>query len=262
MKMPKEYFDSNYGVKPHPDVESFNNIVYLLYYIRNRMLRKKLTNQDLTMVNYHLKATRDQNGLYKPKNSHDNLTAKMLLSETLSIPNDMKYSAIFKNLSMLLRPWDLITYGVVFGPKIVRILLRPLLIIPALQMIQSCATAGKVRPKLIEKNDLKSSRILWMFFKKLDKVEETELITYKHYKTPFGPKVERHMQNDGKHLTIFRLNILKDKFFEFKICAKICRYILRKQLGDNYGYEVVNRHFSNRQHPLIGMYRDYGDLLK
>ena len=262
MNLPKEYIDETYGVRPAPNQPSFNNIIYLAWYIIARKILGKLSQYDLDAMNKHLELNNDKYNLYKPKNSHDNITYKMILLVLFGDINkaNMSFSEALKET--FFRPWDFITYGSVFGPKLLRPFFWLFLWIPVLQMIHACWTEGKVRPKWFGDGEL--SRWRWWLKAELVKIEETDIITYKHWKLPNGEiRISRHMQNDGKHLAIFRLYALKNNLPPFKICARICRHILMKRYGKDYASKIVENYFIDRNHPLIFMWSKIdGDILK
>lgn len=259
--LPKEYIDSTYGVRPGPNQESFNNIVYSVWYSVAKIRKGNLTNDELVMLERHLRLNNTPEGLYKPKNSHDNITYKVVAAKVFGLPyiSSMNFWRAIKDIGIF-RIWDVVTYGAVFGPKLLRPFFKMMLWLPALQMIYACATAGKVRPMMF--GDGEHSRYKWWFRKKLQLVEHNDNMTIKHWILPDGSKrATRHMTNDGKHLAIFRLFALKDLPF-FGLCARICRRILIKRYGPDYTYEIINRHFLDRNHPIIPLWKDQGDLLK
>jgi hypothetical protein len=262
MNLPKGYVDETGGVRPGFKEASFNNVVFLTWYMVVRDIQGTLNQTDLDSMHKHLELNNDEYGLYKPKNSHDNVSYKMILSEYfgLNLTEDMNFLKAIKDIGMF-RLWDVIMYGSVFGPRLLRPLFRLFLFIPALQMLQAIwvPVDGKVRPKWV---DGKNSRILWWFTKDLISVEETEVRKFKSWNTPFGVKVSSHMQNDGKHLAVFRLLAFKDRFWIFRLTAKIARKKLIKMYGEDYTYGIIFRYFLDRKHPLIKMWKGYGDVLK
>lgn len=261
MILPQVYVDKTKGVRPGPNMQSFNNIIYTAWYHIARKEQGNINSADMDALHKHLSLNDTPEGLYAPKNSHDNITYKLILSKAfkLNLEPHMSFSRAIKDIGIF-RIWDVITYGAIFGPKLLRPLFRMLLFIPALQMIQSVYAEGKVRPMMFEKN---IGRWKWWFGKKLIKEEFSEpmQITYKHWMCRDGQeRVSRHMQNDGKHLAVFRLYAFKD-FFWFKIANKICKRRFIKTYGQDYTYGIVNRYFRDRKHPLIAMWKGHGDIL-
>ena len=255
--LPKEYIDASFGIKPAPNQDSFNNIIYSTWYIFARKLKGQLTEKDVLLYKRHLILNEDKHGLYAPKNSHDNITYKILGSKILGLNmhKNMNYVQTIKDIGFY-RIWDVIMYAYFYGNSFVKLLLTPFLILPALQMIEAVGNEGKVRPDWYEENG--SGRLKWWFkAKKLIKLEQTPNKIIKTWKLPNGDiKNTYHMQNDGKHLSIFKLYILKEESFIFKITAKICDKLLLKEYGENYTYKVIKRYFDDQNHPLIKEWED------
>ena len=84
MILPSEYVDETCGVRPAPNHPSFNNVIYTAWYLIARERQGKLNKPDIDAMMKHLTENDDRHGLYKPKNSHDNITYKMILSGTLN----------------------------------------------------------------------------------------------------------------------------------------------------------------------------------
>jgi hypothetical protein len=260
--LPNKYLDKTSGVRPAPMEPSFNNIIYTAWYHIARKEQGNFSQADMVALEKHIALNQDPDGLYKPKNSHDNITYKIILSKVFKLDCEphMNFLAAVKSIGFF-RIWDVITYGAVFGPKYLRWFFRILLFIPALQMIQAVHNKGKIRPTLFDKG---VGRFPWWFLpKKLIKEEfvEANQITYKYWDCYDGEeRVTRHMQNDGKHLAVFRLYAFKD-FFWFKLANKVCKKMLIKRYGQDYTYGIVNRYFRDRKHPLIAMWKGHGDIL-
>lgn len=250
--LPSEYIDSSYGIKPAPNQDSFNNIIYSTWYIFARKYKGELTQKDIELYKKHLDVNADSNGLYAPKNSHDNITYKILGSKLLGLEyhKNMSYFATIKEIGFY-RIWDVIMYAYLYGNKLVKFLLAPFLVLPALQMIEAISNEGKVRPDWFEENG--SGRLKWWFKgKKLLRLEHTPNKVIKTWQMPNGDvKYTYHMQNDGKHISIFKLYILKEESFIFNLTAKICDKILLKKYGENYTHKVIKRYFDDQKHPLI-----------
>ena len=266
MDLPKEYIDETYGVRSAANAPGFNNIVFTAWYHVYKKHNKNMTTDDFSSLVAHLKLNNDEYGLYKPKNSHDNITYKMILVELFGLQkdNDMSFIQASKDAGFY-RIGDIITYGYSFGPKLLKPLFGLLLFIPALMMIEAVYNEGKVRPHLIE-SDSSDSRFPWWFLpktlvKEYSAVNDTQI--HKEWKDYKGrTRITRHMQNDGKHLAIFRLYALKDKSLVFKLTSRICRSILIKRYGENYTSEIIKNYFIDRNHPLIKLWENNGDILK
>jgi hypothetical protein len=261
MILPKAYVDETGGVRPGPNQGSFNNIIYSTWYTIARKEQGSLTASDTDALIKHLALNDTEDGLYKPKNSHDNLTYKVIASKIfgLDVTDDMSFLKAIKDIGFY-RFWDVITYGAVFGPKLLRPLFSILLFIPALQMIHGVHSEGKIRPTHFEKGGL----FPWWFRSKAlvkEEFNEGNQVTYKTWTDYKGrTQVTRHMQNDGKHLAVFRLYALKD-FFWFKLCNKVVKKMLIARYGEDYTFEIINKYFRDRKHPLIKMWEGHGDIL-
>jgi hypothetical protein len=253
--LPKSYIDETYGIRPGPEQGSFNNVIYSTWYIFARKLKGTLTQKDIDLYKHHLDVNADENGLYSPKNSHDNLTYKVIGSMLLGLDyhKNMSFFHTIKHIGFY-RVWDVISYAYVYGNSLVKFLLTPFLVIPALQIIEAVSNEGKVRPDWIESGDKEHlGRLKWWFSgKKLVKLEQTSNKTIKTWKLPNGElRSSFHMQNDGKHLAIFRLYVLREESFIFKVTAFICDKIFKAKYGKDYTYKVVQRYFDDQNHPLI-----------
>lgn len=263
MILPKSYLDETCGVRPGANQESFNNIIYTIWYMIARVRQGNLDKSDMDALIKHINLNTDEHGLYTPKNSHDNITYKIIASKVFHLNRSpkMNFWQAIKQIGIY-RAWDVITYGAIFGPKILKPFFYLLLWIPSLQMIQACASGKKIRPDWI--NDGKHSRILWWWRrKKLIRIDEAPTVIYKTWELYGGGEMQsRHMQNDGTHLSVFRLYALKDEFKIFKLTAKICRSIMIRRYGKDYTYEIINKYFRDRNHPVIPMWKGHGDILE
>jgi hypothetical protein len=262
--LPREYLDITLGVRPGPNQESFNNIIYTFWYILIRQLSGNLTKSDLDGLITHIKMTNDEHGLYKPKNSHDNISYKLFCSLLYHVGDIQNMSFITAITKVgIFRLDDVITYGAIFGPKLLRPIFKLFLWFPALRMIIACYRKEKIRPAMYRSKKNYPNRYKWWFKKRtLQKVIIRPTVTYKHWKLENGEiKITHHRQNDGKHLAVFRLYTLRNKFTIFDICAKICKKILIKRYGEDYTYEIIQKYFDDQNHPLIAMWKNHGDIL-
>lgn len=262
MILPKVYLDETCGVRPGPNQASFNNIVYTVWYMLARKKQHTINNNDLAALIKHIQENTDEYGLYKPKNSHDNITYKLIASKIfhLNSTTNMNFFKAIKEIGIY-RIWDVIFYGTIFGPKLLRPVFRLFMFIPALQMIEACYSEGKIRPKWF--GDGENSRIKWWFKKKkLIAEKHDELRSYYTWQVKNDKnRTSIHMQNDGKHLAVFRLCAFQDDFLVLKLAAKICKKILIKKYGHDYTYRIIYNYFLDRKHPLIAMWKGYGDIL-
>ena len=141
MILPNKYVDKTQGVRPGPNMQSFNNIIYTAWYHIARKEQGTMDEKDRASLEKHIVLNTDEYGLYKPKNSHDNITYKLILSKVFKLDCEphMSFSQAIKDIGFY-RIWDVITYGAIFGPKLLRPLFSMLLFIPALQMIQEVSS--------------------------------------------------------------------------------------------------------------------------
>lgn len=262
MILPKTYIDSTYGVRPGPNQESFNNIIYSVWYTLARQKQGNLTQDDLDAISKHIALNGDENGLYKPKNSHDNVTYKAIACKLFHLGkmDDMSFLEAVKAIGFY-RIWDVIFYGALFGPKLLRPIFRLFMFIPALQAIEACYSEGKIKPDWFDGTD--NGRINWWFFRqKILKEHDDGIRTHKTWQVYRDEdRTSVHMQNDGKHLALFKLYAFKDDFLAFRVAAKICKKILKKRYGNDYTYGIIDKYFLDRKHPVIAMWKGYGDIL-
>lgn len=262
MILPQSYLDETCGVRPAPNQASFNNIIYSVWYTIARQRQGNLTQDDLNGLFRHIELNTDEYGLYKPKNSHDNVTYKAIAYKLFDSDkmDDMSFLEAVKAIGIY-RIWDVIFYGALFGPKLLRPLFRLFIFIPALQMVEACYNEGKVKPDWFD--GTLNGRIHW-WFRRGKLIEEIDDGIRVHKKWSFNgeeARVSVHMQNDGKHLALFKLYTFKDDFLAFKIAAKVCKKILIKRYGNDYTYGIINKYFLDRKHPVIAMWKGYGDIL-
>lgn len=262
INLPSEYIDETYGVRPGPNQESFNNIIYSTWYVLAKKLKGTLDSDDLSYYTTHIELNEDKNGLYKPKNSHDNVMYKLIGNKALNMFYDRNISYFAAIWAVgLYRIWDVILISHIKAPKWLKVLLTPLLIIPCIQMILSCKSEGKVRPTMF--NSGRDSRILWWFKKKtLTLTKYTRNSTIKTYS--IGPDITKTIRielNDGKHLALFKLFVFQDESFILKQTAKICQKMLVKRYTWDYTYEMINQYFLDENHPVIKEWRDIGNIL-
>ena len=260
-KIPQEYLDSTTGIKPAPTQESFNNIVYSTQNLIGHVLKASLDNEIIGYYDNHIQQNNTPEGLYNPKNSHDNITYKLLGSKVLNRGYEKNMSLLKACIDIGPRPYDWILYAYLMGSPIVRFIAQFFLFIPALQCVDGIFSAGKIRPKMFDKN---IPRYKWWFLKKefvQVKVFATynlmEWIDYKGNK-----QFTRHMMNDGKHICLFKLLILKKESKVFAFIANICHNNLVKRFGDEYGYVIMKKYFEDQNHPNIELYKGIKDILK
>jgi len=217
----REFLGPQFGLTPERGKESFNNILYLLEYLVARQINGTLTSYELDLMRRHFDLTVDSNGLYTPKNSHDNLTAKLCACLIFHFYDlqDMKLSVMLKQVWY--RPWDAAFYIYYLAPKPIRWILKPLIYITFIQIAIAIIKKHKVRPKLHE-------RILWT-------------LQGKAYKL-------RRMQNDGKILGLIKLITLKGAYPRI---TRFLRGLYLRYVGPEYGYTLMYNYFYEKDHPVI-----------
>lgn len=265
MSLPQYYLDENKGVRPAPYQESFNNIIYTYWYYQGQKLNKNCDSVDIAQLQNYVNKTQDKDGLYKPKASHDNMSYLLIAKETLDIK--IKKPKLLKTIKHIgwYRVWDVVLYTYLLGNPFLRFLAFLFLPITCLQLIQSVASKGKIRPSLFDSN---KPRWKWWFLPKKMLVEESEAkiegksIRVVYYKTWNGKiKAVRKMQNDGKHLALFKLYAFKDRNFMLKLTAKICDKIYKKKYGDQYPYKIIKKYFLDKNHPDIEVWSKVNENL-
>jgi hypothetical protein len=201
----------------------------------------------------HIAITEDEKGGYLPKNSHDNLKAKVAGSILLG-RDDHKHislNLIFK--VMWYRPADLVFFFYLLGGTVLnRIagLFLPLFFIFA---YAAAFDKGKIRPDWFEKNpDL--SRWRFIFRKKrLEKTITTRDGWNKVYTMLANNQtyVQRLHQNDGKHLYTIMFLALCEKSSLARIAFKRYNHIMGHEYGTwNYMNVVWWRYFGF-DHPVV-----------
>lgn len=230
-----KFLDDEDGVRSATYENGFNNILFSTELIVGKQINGTLNKGDIELYESHLRMTEAPDGGYIHKNSHDNITAKIIGSDILGltgVQKDMKLIPLLLDIGIY-RIWDVVLYTFLLGGFLGRLLARPFMFIPALQMIQACWKEGKLRPHFYE-------RILW---------------------TLKGIKYNKVMyQNDGKILSPLKLYILVDKSLTMKYTAKICQHILVKRYGENYMYELFANYFKEEDHPVRLAWKDIGKI--
>ena len=242
----EHYLDENHGVVPEhwmSSKDSFNNVVYHAHLLIAREVNHKLTRRDIDLFRAHLAATVDDKGLYKPKNSKDNLIAKTAACYLYGLDYeldrmDLKYMVT----SSYLNPWDAIFYIYCKSNKLIKWLITPLLVcITYLQMWRAIRKSRKVRPKTHQ-------RVWWT-------------LTGKEYEL-------REYINDGKHLALLKTYALRKEFprlTKFIRGQYLKRYKPTKK-GDvkfpypiedsrHYPYIIFYSLFRDKGHPIISEYK-------
>lgn len=250
--LPIIYRENNFGVKAIPEQNNQENpIVFLTWWTIGLLLKHMMNKTEMNYTLKHLKLMNLPGELYARKNSHDNITYQMLLKKTLKLEVKPDLNKICKEIGWFRLP-DLIFYGRLSESFITRLICFILMPITFLQMYVSATSKGKVRPAYIE-----DKRFLWWHRrKKLIEIENTGNIIIKTWKfKDDAVKQTKHMQNDGKHIVLFKLLILNNKLMN-KIFDKI--YV--KKYGQNYIYRVLYTYFG-KSHPAADVYKGINNFL-
>ena len=223
MKRYEAYLDNSFGIAPAIGQPSFNNVLYSMELMLGRKINGKLDHRDESYLHSHVQQNKDKNGLYAPKNSHDNMTALCCYS-TLFMPSNLKQMSWLTMVkeTNIIRIWDTIFYSYLKAPKLIKIVLYPLVFVTLLQIVQAIIKKVKIRPKLHE-------RIWWT-------------ITGKEYTL-------RYYQNDGKILGLLKLLCLKRNGFGWII--PIFKRLYIKRLSKEYMYVMMYNYFQDKTHPII-----------
>ena len=253
--MESKYLDNTKGLRPAPNEESFNNIVYSTQYIIGLDVSHSIEVKELDNYFYHLSATNDEHGLYRPKNSHDNITMKLVGSKYFRLRYHKEFSLPQAIKSIGPRP-ECILYSFWSNNKLIKLLSKPLLFIVALQCLDGISKSEKVRPEFFERLD-------WMFKDRdLVKVVTNPTFTTKTWRLNDGTiKETRHMQSDGKHLAPFKLFILKNESWLMRQVAIYCDKKLTKELGPCYMHEIFKRYYHDQNHPNILLYKNIRNFI-
>lgn len=226
----QHYLDDTNGLLPEKHMEtgdSFNNVVYHAHLLIARELNGKLTKADIDLFRSHLEQNRDEKGLYKPKNSKDNLIAMTAAAYLYGLTPELRGMDLkYMVLSSYLNPWDAFFYIYCKGSKLAKLLITPFLMITYLQMWRAIAKKHKVRPKFWE-------RILW---------------------TLQGKKYElRYYVNDGKQLSILKAYALRR---DFPLLTKFIRsrFLARYKNQISYPYIIFYSFFNDKAQPVIKEY--------
>lgn len=226
----KDYLTETYGIVPEhgmTDRDSFNNIVYHAHMLFGRALNLKLTGEDINLVRHHMELQEDENGLYKPKNSKDNLIAKTAVCYKFALPELRRMSLWRMVASSWLNPWDAAFYMFCCGNRAIRALAYPLIPFLYLQMWVAILKKHKVRPTPWDalKMRLKGHTVVYRYF-----------------------------VNDGKHLALLKAFALKHKFPRL---TEITRqmYLKRYNGARDYQYVIFYNLYRDKNHPTIAEFK-------
>ena len=216
-----KWLDETNGIVPELGRPSFNNILYLAELMWGREINGRINVEDMSRIQSHIELNQDENGLYKPKNSHDNMTALVFLCLYFNLLyiNEMSLGAMLKKVWY--RPWDAIFYMWALSGKIGRFFLAPLMLLVFGHIAYAIVKKHKVRPKLHE-------RVWWT-------------LTGKPYEL-------RYMQNDGKILGMLKCAVLKD---QYPATVRFLHGLYIRHMGAEYPYVAFYNYFQPKDHPVI-----------
>lgn len=251
-----DWIGSDFGIKPtrSQDDNSFNNIVYstALLIAMDRYNRTKISKAEyekfIRLYRAHLVATNTPDGLYKPKNSHDNIMAK-IAGLTVVMPIDVSQMNADKAVSKK-HPRDVILFRYLLDGGLLWTALMPLAI---LDMVRA-AVAKKVRPEWYSK------KYFWFRVKVALGISKPRLEykivggTEEVHSTPNGDQWLRRLQNDGRILNLFRLYALRDDK-KFKWLLPLFKKLYVWNMGENFQSKMMENYYQEDDHPVIFAYR-------
>ncbi len=239
------------GLLPQRGVESFNNILYTTELLIGKRLTNSVNRDDIKLLRSHFNQTRDWHGLYEPKNSHDNLTAKIIASK-LFAPEELQVMSLKQAIKECKHPRDVVLYAFWLGNPIVRFISRLFLIIPALAMIISCLSSGKTRPAFYSSwhHFFNRALIALRLYKDNESIDIFGGKKHTYYFSFKDAYSFNQFQNDGKILAPLRLYVLKDESYLMRLTAKICNAILRRKFGKSYMIQLFANYFREYDHPV------------
>lgn len=235
------------GLKPHLSKhdQSFNNVVFHTELILAKLELQNLTHEDIAIYLKHIQLTNTVDGLYAPKSSHDNLTAKFagLLALESGHIKEVKYRKAQKGK----HPRDWIFYGWLFSSNPLYWLLLPFTL---LDIVRAIVDSGKVRPRFWDD---------WATFVFRVKVKLGFLKPYAE-ENIFGGRAKHFMykgkshriiyvQNDGKIINLLRLNILR-KHKIFRPFVRMCKKMYIKRMGPEFQSRLFANYFEEKNHPV------------
>ena len=247
MKIKTEpWLDSTGGIGPQIGHESFNNIVFSTEYLIGRLVDKSLTHDEMMMYKQHVQANKDEFGGYKPKNSHDNITA--LLVGLLALESGQINDIDLGHVRSGKHPRDWLFYSMLLSRNPLYWLGLPFILF---EIYRAAVSRGKIRPVFWQDK----STFWWRtkaYFGLISIEREEEIfagtkITYSDGNELFI------IQNDGKLLNFLRLYILK----RYAILRPFVRFIKKKYVelyGDKFQSKLFANYFRESDHPVRVIY--------
>lgn len=253
----ESYLDSMDALGPtaeKPDA-SFNNIVFSTHFL----LAEKILGMHPefeSRVLRHIRLTDTLEGGYAPKNSHDNLTAKIAALYASGYRRsvlEMDHGELSKGK----HPRDWIYYGFLMNSGFKRFLFFLLMWFPMFEIVRGIITENKVRPAFWD-----SWKVFWFrvgaalgLYEEVRREESliTPLDYVVYFKTKDGIQRISYMINDGKILNLFRLFTLKH-FWYFRWFVKLCKKLFVRYEGKNFQSFMLDRYFRLENHPVQQAY--------
>lgn len=253
----KNWISPFYGVKPHKNVnDSFNDIVFSAELIIAKKELGELDDLDKYYFRRHLEYTDDEHGLYAPKNSHDNLTAKLAAVRALEW-RSVEARMSLLNMVKKKHPRDVIIYGFLMGNVVVKYICLLLLPLALLDMVRAVYSI-KVRPSWFSKKffwfRLKAA-IGALEFKERRSVKGGYHDWYCWEDAHDGVYNIIYQQNDGKILNLLRLNMFREYRY-LKPIVRLFKMMYTRSMGSNFQTKLFENYFEEKNHPVVEAFRE------
>lgn len=255
----ENWLDEFYGLKPHrtKHENSFNNIIFSAEFILALQEAGILTQTELSVFEKHVDITATEFGLYLPKSSHDNLTAK--ITSLLALKDHVRLDRIDLSAAQSGKhPRDRIFYGFLLSKNPLYWLGMPFVMFEILRAIWS---KGKTRPDWWEPG-------AFMFRLKalLGLIKPTRTVKVMggiewYYNYHGSEQRIATVQNDGKILNLLRLNALRH-FKIFKPFVRYCKRLYVKKYGNQFQSQLLGNYFEEPEHPVRVAFRQLDRLNK
>ena len=259
----KRWLSPFYGVKPHTDTnDSFNDVLFSAELILAKKELGELDDLDKYYFRKHIDVLEDENGLYSPKNSHDNLTGKLSALRALGW-SDREKAMSLKHMVKGKHPRDIIMYGFLKGNGLVKYLCLILMPLVILDMFRAVFDV-RVRPAFTEKKFFwfRVKAMLGLLeFKERKEVRSGYHMWYKWGTENGGYQSVRYTQNDGKILNLLRLNMLREYFY-FKPIVRLFKMLYNKRMGKDFQTQLFESYFIEKNHPVTSAFRELDRLGK
>ena len=244
-----EFLSSTKGIKSGRAESGFNDVVFSTEFILGLKELNMLNHQASFDYIEHLQLNADEHGLYKPKNSHDNLTAKLAGCKALMLMDELENFNL-KEACRRKHPRDIILYNFLMRQSWWSRLLLPLAL---LDMIRAIKVEGKVRPVWYKDN-------IWFRFKAKfgfqhpTYTEEVFAGRVDYYDVNDKERGLLIIQNDGKLLNLLRLNMLREYKY-LKPFVRYCKKLYIRRYGECFQTVLFSNYFREYDHPIRELYR-------